>query len=73
MRAKAFLQNGKPIRRRRQAFNGADFGAFGLHRQHEAGARRLAVNLHSTGTANAVLATDMRACRADDMAQEIAE
>ena len=35
--------------------------AVGLHREHQAGAHRLAVDQHRAGAANAVLAADMRA------------
>ncbi len=43
----------------RQAFDGADFAAFGLHREHQARAHRLAVEQHRAGAADAVLAADM--------------
>ena len=44
-----------------------------LHRERQAGARRRAVDLHGAGAAHAMLAADMRAGRAQHMAQEIAE
>ena len=47
--------------------------ALGLHREHQAGARRHAVDLHGAGAADAVLAADMGAGGAEDVAQEIAE
>ena len=44
-----------------QTFDGADFLAVGLHREHQAGAHRLAVDDHGAGAADAVLAADMGA------------
>ena len=44
-----------------QPFDGADLSAVGLHREHQAGAHRLAVDQHGAGAAHAVLAADMRA------------
>src|SRR5262249_54097067 len=45
----------------RQAFDGADLPAFGLHRKHQAGAHGLAIEQHRAGTAHPVLAADMGA------------
>ena len=45
----------------RQTFDGADRAALGLHRKHQAGAHRLAVDNDGAGAADAVLAADMRA------------
>ena len=44
-----------------QALDGADLLAVGLHREHQAGAHRLAVDDHGAGAADAVLAADMGA------------
>ena len=44
-----------------QTLDGANFLAVGLHREHQAGAHRLAVDDHRAGAANAVLAADMGA------------
>src|ERR1700722_3769008 len=44
----------------RQAFEGADLLAFRLHREHQAGTHRRAIDEHRAGAAHAVLATDMR-------------
>ena len=42
-----------------QALDGADGFAGGLHRKHQAGAHRLAVDDHRAGAADAVFAADM--------------
>ena len=44
-----------------KAFDGADLLALRLHREHQTGAHRIAVHQHRAGTADAVLAADMRA------------
>ena len=71
--AERILQRREAVRRRRQALDGADVGAFGLHRKREAGTRRHTVDLHRAGAADAMLAADMRAGRAEHMADEIAQ
>ena len=55
----------------RQAFDGADRAALGLHREHQAGAHRLAVDQHRAGAADAVLAADMRAGQAAIVADRV--
>ena len=45
----------------RQALDGADLLAFGLHGEDQAGAHRLALDDDGAGAADAVLAADMRA------------
>ncbi len=45
----------------REALDGADPAAIGLHGEHQAGAHRLAVDQHRAGAADAMLAADMRA------------
>ena len=45
----------------RQPFDGADRLALRLHREHQAGAHRLAADDHRAGAADAVLAADVRA------------
>ena len=57
----------------RQALDRDDLGAFGLHREHQAGAHRLAVDQHGAGAADAVLAADMGAGQPQMMAQAIGE
>ena len=47
-----------------QPFDGADRLALRLHREHQAGAHRLAVDDHRAGAADAVLAADVRAGQA---------
>ena len=69
-RAKAALQavvfHERPLQRMklvavRQSFDGADFLPSRLHREHQAGANRLAFDEHRAGAADAVLAADMGA------------
>ena len=45
----------------------------GLHREHQAGAHRLAVEEDRAGAADAVLAADVRAGQAELVAQEVAQ
>src|SRR5579863_5092703 len=73
LRPKGFLQRRQAIRRRREALDGANFGAFRLDRKGEAGAGRRAVDLYRAGAADAVLAADMRAGCAKRVADEIAQ
>src|SRR6202035_5968333 len=67
------LQNAETVRRRRQAFHGSDLTTVDLHREREAGARRLAVDADGAGAAHAVFAADMRPGRADLMPQEVGQ
>src|SRR5215813_2072834 len=57
----------------RQTFDRDDFAAVGLDRQHETAAHSLAVDQHRAGTANPVLAADMRTRQPQMMAQAIGE
>src|SRR5262249_58395897 len=56
-----------------QAFDRGDLGAVRLHGEHETGARRLAVDQHGAGTADAVLAPDVRAGEGQVLAEKIDE
>ena len=56
-----------------QALDGRDLGAVGLHRQHQARARGLAVHQHRAGAADAVLAADVRAGEREVLPQEVDE
>src|SRR6202044_964286 len=57
----------------RQAFRGLDLGAFGLHREHEAAAHRLAIDDHGTGAAHTMLAAQMYARIASLVAQKVGQ
>ena len=50
-----------------------DLRALGLHRQHQAGAHRVAVDDDRTGAAHPMLTADMRAGQAEPVAQAIGE
>ena len=56
-----------------EALDGLDVGAVDLHRQHQAGAHRRAVDDHRAGAADAMLAADVRAGQSERVAQKIAE
>ena len=56
-----------------QPFDGRELVAVGLHREHQAGAHRRAVEQDGAGAADAVLAADMGAGERQIVAQEIAE
>src|ERR1700740_2174465 len=60
MLAIALLQGRQALRRRLQPFDGADLGALRLHCESKARAGGCAVDLDGAGTADAVLAADMR-------------
>ena len=47
-----------------EALDGVDREPVGLHREHQAGAHGLAVELHGAGAADALLAADVRAGQA---------
>ena len=51
-------------RRRGEPLDGPQRPAVGLHGEHQAGAHRLAVELHRAGAADAVLAADVGAGQA---------
>src|SRR5262249_30476168 len=72
MLAEACLQRRQPLILR-QPFDGDDFAALGLDRQHQAAADSLAVEKHGASTANPMLAANMRAGQPQMMAQAIGE
>ena len=55
-----------------ERLHGLHLAALGLHRERQARAHRGAVDLHGAAAADAVLAADMGAGRAERMAQEVA-
>src|SRR5207237_6015601 len=57
----------------RESLDGAHLGALGLHREHQAGAHRLAVDQHGAGAAHAVLAAQVRAGEPAVLAQRVGE
>ena len=67
--AERILDHAEFARRRRQAFDRRDLVAVGLHREHQAGAHRLAVDQHRAGAADAVLAAGMGAVEQKILAQ----
>ena len=71
--AERLLQRMQRVGIGRDAFDGHDLVAVGLHREHQAGARRIAVEQDGAGAAHAVLAAEMRAGEAQPMAQEIGQ
>ncbi len=56
-----------------QAFDGHHVAAIGLHGEHQATAHDNTIDAHGTGTADTVLATEMRTGEAQFGAQEIDE
>ena len=56
-----------------EPLDGREFMAIGLHRQHQAGTHRRAIQQDRAGAANAVFAADMGAGELQFVAQEIAE
>src|SRR6185437_12822796 len=54
-----------------QAFDRVDSATVGLHREQQAGSRAVAIDRYGAGTADAMLAADMRAGEAERMAQKI--
>jgi hypothetical protein len=56
-----------------QSLDGDDLAAFGLDREDQAGAYRLAVHQHGAGAADAVLAANVSAGEAKLVAQTIRE
>ena len=54
-----------------QSFDGLNRGVVRLHRQHQAGTNDLSVHAHGAGTANPMLATDMRSGQLQMLSQEI--
>ena len=69
--AERILDHAEFARRRRQALDGGDLVAVGLHREHQAGPHRLAVDQHGAGAADAVLAAGMGAVEQKILAQRI--
>ena len=57
----------------RETLDRDDFRAFGLHREHQTGSHRGAVDQHGARTAYAVLAADMRSGQPQMMAQAIGQ
>ncbi len=53
------------------AFDGRDLVSVRLHREHQAGAHRLAVDQHGAGAADAVLAAGMGAVQKKILAQRV--
>src|SRR5436189_1402190 len=58
---------------RREALDGRQLSAVRLHREHQAGAHRLAVEQHGAGAAHAVLAADVGAGEPQVLAEEVAQ
>ena len=56
-----------------ETFDGAHLGAVACHGISDAGARDLAVDLHRAGTADAMLAADVRPGEQQGLAQEVGE
>ena len=54
-------------------FDRDDLALVGLHREHQAGAHRLAVKLHRATAAHAMLAANVRPGQGQFMAQKISE
>src|SRR3954466_11296985 len=65
------LERMQLLRVARQALDGEHRAAAGLDRQHEARPHGLAVDLHGARAADAVLAADVRAGQARDVADEV--
>src|SRR5262245_4209840 len=70
--AKARLQRREALVLR-EPLDRDDFAALGLHRQHQTAAHRFAIEEHCAGTANPVLAADMRPGQPQVMPQAIGE
>src|ERR1700682_3037407 len=71
MLMECLLQRMQGLRVGRNAFDRHDLVAVGLHREHQARSRRIAVEQYSAGTAHAMLAAEMGAGEAELMTQEI--
>ncbi len=69
--AERILHGRELARPGRHALDGGDGVAVGLHREHQAGAHRRAVDQHGAGAAHAVLAAGMRAGEPQPLAQAI--
>src|ERR1700730_16359344 len=63
MLAKRLLQRRKPAVLTGEPLDCDDLAAVSLHRKHQAGSRRPAIDQHRAGAAHAMLATDMRTGR----------
>src|SRR6185369_14587740 len=57
----------------RQSLDSDDFAALGLHRQYKTAPYSLAIDQHRAGTANPVLAADMRTGQPQMMTQAIGQ
>ena len=71
--AERLLQRMQLVGGRRDALDGQDVVAIGLHRQHQAGACRTAIEQDGAGAADAVLATEVGPGEAEIIADEIGE
>src|ERR1700722_18263545 len=69
--AKRILQYAQPLRVGRQALDGGDLCAIGLHREKQAGKHPVAVQKNGAGAAHAVFAAGMRAGEIKRFTQEI--
>ncbi len=69
--AERVLDDAEFARRRRQTLDGRDLVAVGLHREHQAGSYRLAIDQHRAGAADAVLAAGMGAVEQKILAQRV--
>ena len=57
----------------RQALDGGDLGAVGLHGEHQAGAHRVAVEQHRARPAHAVLAAEVGAGEGEVLAEDVGQ
>jgi len=71
MVVEGLLQRMQRLAVRRDAFDGEDIVAVGLHREHQARARRIAVEQNRAGAADAVLAAEMGAGELKPLAQKV--
>ena len=69
--AERVLDHAEFARRGREALDGGDLVAVGLHREHQAGSHRFAIEQHRAGAADAVLAAGMGAVEQEILAQRI--
>src|SRR3954451_7600014 len=69
--AERILDDAELARRRRKPLDGGDVVAIGLHREHQAGAHRLAVEPDGAGATDAMLAPGMRAVEQEIFTQAI--
>jgi hypothetical protein len=67
------LQRMQPIRGRSDAFDGEEFMSVRLHREHQAGPRRAAIEEDGAGAAHAMLTTEMGAGQAKLVTHKIGQ